>query len=95
MRNLPDESCRKCGGLLLNYSLCGKCKSATRFICRICGTITLEQFHELFCFRVVEYNEKITVYPLRHDFTIIGTICLVCTSVISLVILQLQTLVSN
>ena len=66
---LPDESCRKCGGLLLNYSLCGKCKASTRFICRICGTVTLEQFHVSFCFNVVEYDEKITKYPLTRYIT--------------------------
>jgi len=61
---MPDESCRKCGGMLLNYSLCGKCKDATRFICRICGTITLEQFHEFICFNLVNHDENIIPYPL-------------------------------
>ena len=61
---MPDESCRKCGGMLLNYSLCGKCKGPTRFICRICGTVTLEQFHETICFNQVNHDEKIIPYPL-------------------------------
>jgi len=65
--NMPDESCRKCGGVLLDYSLCGKCKDATRFICRICGTITVEQFHTALCFNLVNYDEKIIPYPpARH-----------------------------
>ena len=67
---LPDESCRKCGGLLLNYSLCGKCRAATRFICRICCSVTLEQFHELICFNIRDYNDKVIQYPLtRHATT--------------------------
>lgn len=48
---LPDESCRKCGGLLLDYSICAKCRAPTQFICRICGMKTLERFHDGLCFR--------------------------------------------
>lgn len=69
---MPDESCRKCGGLLLNYSLCGKCKASTRFICRICGLITPEQFHEYVCFNLVTHDEKIIPYPIKdmHAHTV-------------------------
>ena len=64
---LPDESCRKCGGLLLNYSLCGKCRIPTRFICRICGGVTLEQFHEFICFNIIGNDEKrIASYLTKH-----------------------------
>lgn len=67
---LPDESCRKCGGLLLNYSLCGQCKGPTRFICRICGQITLEQFHLPFCFNMVNYDQTLSVYSIiKHTTT--------------------------
>jgi len=48
---LPDESCRKCGGLLLDYSVCAKCRAPIQFICRICGMKTLEWFHDGLCFR--------------------------------------------
>ena len=51
---MPDESCRKCGGILLDYHLCGKCKAATQFMCRICGQLTLERSHEYFCFKIDE-----------------------------------------
>ena len=48
---LPDESCRKCGGLLLNYLICAKCRAPVKFVCRICGMKTLERFHDGLCFR--------------------------------------------
>ena len=50
-RKMPDESCRKCGGLLLNYTMCAKCKAAIQFICRICGEKTEVRFHDTICFR--------------------------------------------
>ena len=63
---LPDESCRKCGGLLIDYSLCGKCKAPTRFICRICGMITDERFHVSICFKITEHDERTTPFPLSE-----------------------------
>lgn len=64
MLRLPDESCRKCGGMLLDFSLCGKCRDATRFICRICGTLTLERFHEPICYNMINYDEKVLPHIL-------------------------------
>jgi len=52
---LPDESCRKCGGLLLEYTVCAKCKAPVQFICRICGALTLQRYHIDFCF--IEDND--------------------------------------
>ena len=64
---MPDESCRKCGGILLELLVCAKCRGTTQFICRICATKTLEQFHESICFRIVNHDEKISDYPdSRH-----------------------------
>jgi len=40
--------------LLLDYMLCAKCKAATQFMCRICGSKTLERIHDFFCFRIDE-----------------------------------------
>ena len=51
---MPDETCRKCGGSLLDYMLCAKCKDATQFMCQICGTTALERSHDYFCFRIDE-----------------------------------------
>jgi len=59
---MPDESCRKCGGLLLDYAVCAKCRAPIRFICRICGTKTLEKIHEPICFRIHD-NDVILNFP--------------------------------
>jgi len=42
---LPDESCRHCGGSLINYAQCAECKKVISMICKSCGTKTEEQFH--------------------------------------------------
>jgi hypothetical protein len=57
---LPDESCRKCGGVLIEYSICAKCKSSNQFICRTCGMLTLQQYHTL-CFNEAKPIEGLLV----------------------------------
>jgi len=42
---MPDESCRTCGGALVNCSLCPGCRKMKQRICNICGFKTEEQFH--------------------------------------------------
>ena len=42
---MPDESCRNCGGILIDYSKCTQCNKTITLICTSCGTRTLEQFH--------------------------------------------------
>ncbi|MGI0026944.1 MAG: hypothetical protein ACREAD_03805 [Nitrosopumilaceae archaeon] len=42
---MPDESCRTCGGTLVNCSLCPNCRKMTQRICNICGFKTKEQTH--------------------------------------------------
>ena len=42
---MPDESCRKCGGLLMRYSLCAECKQIIQQICTKCGLKAEERFH--------------------------------------------------
>ena len=42
---MPDESCRTCGGTLVNCSLCPSCRKMTQRICNICGFKTKEQIH--------------------------------------------------
>lgn len=49
---MPDESCRKCGGSLLEYTTCAKCKAAVQFICRVCAHKTIERVHDNLCFRI-------------------------------------------
>jgi len=53
IKKLPDESCRKCGGLLIELSICAKCRETNQYVCRICGHQTLQQFH-YDCFYEIE-----------------------------------------
>lgn len=48
---MPDESCRKCGGMLTSCSSCQECRKITQRICTDCGSKTEEQFHDS-CLRV-------------------------------------------
>ena len=59
-REVPDESCRKCGGLLLEHSICAKCRGPNQFICRICGKITLQQHHSN-CFNEITQTEELLI----------------------------------
>src|SRR3989304_5630497 len=56
---LPDESCRKCGGNLIDCSLCAQCKGVIGMICVSCGTRTMEQFHDS-CLYLVEQIQTTT-----------------------------------
>ena len=49
---MPDESCRKCGGVLINCTQCAECKETISMICQNCGARTMEQFHDYCMFRV-------------------------------------------
>ncbi|MFQ5573887.1 MAG: hypothetical protein ACE5EJ_06515 [Nitrosopumilaceae archaeon] len=49
---MPDESCRKCGGELLNCTQCAECKEIVSMICQNCGRRTMEQFHDYCMFNV-------------------------------------------
>jgi predicted amidophosphoribosyltransferase len=49
---MPDESCRACGGTLINCTLCAECKEVTGMICKKCGSRTLEQFHGICMYQV-------------------------------------------
>ncbi len=61
---MPDESCRKCGGILLKCSLCTECKKITQQICQKCGSKTDEQFHYS-CF----YNVELVQIMSSHSIT--------------------------
>lgn len=49
MRNMPDESCRNCGGKLTKCTVCAECRMPVSMICLECGKRTGEQVHAL-CF---------------------------------------------
>ena len=42
---MPDESCRQCGGSLIDFAQCAECKKVISMICKSCRTKTAEQFH--------------------------------------------------
>jgi len=58
--NMPDESCRKCGGILTEYSICAKYRISNQLICRRCKMITLQQ-HHVQCFYDVNPIEGLLV----------------------------------
>ena len=50
---MPDESCRKYGGLLVRCSICVECRQTIQSICFKCGARPLEQIHDK-CFLAFE-----------------------------------------
>jgi hypothetical protein len=44
-KKLPDESCRHCGGSLIDFAQCAECKKVISMICKSCRNKTEEQFH--------------------------------------------------
>ena len=55
---MPDESCRKCGGILKGYSLCAECKKITSRICTMCGIRSVELIHN-HCFLLEDRQSRI------------------------------------
>jgi len=45
LKKMPDESCRVCGGMLIDFAQCAGCKKIIAMICKSCRTKTPEQFH--------------------------------------------------
>src|SRR5574341_1433460 len=43
---MPDESCRICGGELISHSICSECRKPTQHICKMCDTLTNQQYHQ-------------------------------------------------
>ena len=60
---MPDESCRKCGGVLVRCTQCAECKETISMICQNCGTRTTEQFHDYCMFGASNFRE----YRLESD----------------------------
>ncbi len=44
---MPDESCRNCGGKLLDHTKCSQCMKLTSMICKDCAHCTMEQYHSV------------------------------------------------
>ena len=54
---MPDESCRKCGGVLIRCTQCAECKETISMICQSCGARTMEQFHDYCMFNVNNFRD--------------------------------------
>jgi hypothetical protein len=67
---MPDESCRACGGTLIDFSQCAECKKIISLICKSCHRKTMEQFHSR-CVGIREYdNQKSTLMANVSNFVI-------------------------
>ncbi|NIM25515.1 MAG: hypothetical protein GTN97_06755 [Nitrosopumilaceae archaeon] len=55
---MPDESCRGCGGILLDFSQCAECKQIISLICKSCHRKTMEQFHSRCLLGETEYGHS-------------------------------------
>ena len=60
---MPDESCRKCGGMLIKSTLCASCRGTIQRICIKCGLKTAEQVHNG-CFYVESFQTRIDNLPI-------------------------------
>lgn len=50
---MPDESCRRCGGSLIDYARCTECRKILLKMCKkCCGTVTYSS--HVGCFRFFE-----------------------------------------
>ena len=57
---MPDESCRSCGGILIEYTKCAYCNKIIQFICSYCSTRTMEQYHS-FCIMTKNFRNNTVV----------------------------------
>ena len=57
--NMPDESCRRCGGTLTKYSLCAVCKQAMQHICVQCDSKSEVMLHQC--------HVHLDIYQIRNS----------------------------
>lgn len=65
---MPDESCRNCGGILIEYAKCVQCNKTIQLICASCGTRTIEQFHSFCIARKSSRNDGIVEVKSNTPF---------------------------
>jgi predicted amidophosphoribosyltransferase len=61
---MPDESCRKCGGMLIKATLCAACRDIIQRICIKCGLKTAEQIHNQCLYEVELFQTRIDNRPI-------------------------------
>ncbi|MEM3143428.1 MAG: hypothetical protein QXW91_02225 [Candidatus Nitrosotenuis sp.] len=42
---MPDESCRRCGGVLITASKCSECRKPLEQFCRVCKNVISDVIH--------------------------------------------------
>ena len=67
---MPDESCRRCGGKLTEYTKCAHCLKPNSMICQDCALCTIEQFHSI-CMSV-ETNQITTLSFFKSDNSVVS-----------------------
>ncbi|RMW33408.1 MAG: hypothetical protein EA437_06680 [Candidatus Nitrosomarinus sp.] len=58
-KKLPDESCRHCGGKLIEAKKCSHCFKNVVMICKCCHTMTTEQFHSLCMSKPIDHTVSV------------------------------------
>lgn len=66
---MPDESCRKCGSMLIKFALCARCRGTIQRICIRCGLKTAEQIHNACLYEVELFQTRVH----RNSITIIDS----------------------
>ena len=64
LTKMPDESCRKCGGMLIKFTLCAACRGTVQRICIKCGLKTAEQVHSQCLYEVESFQTRIQNLPI-------------------------------
>ncbi|HSB84425.1 MAG TPA: hypothetical protein VLD64_08075 [Nitrosarchaeum sp.] len=61
---MPDDSCRKCGGMLIKSTLCATCRGVMQRICIKCGLKTAEQVHSECFYEVESFQTRLDNCPI-------------------------------
>ena len=56
---MPDESCRICGGLLLNGLRCENCNGIIQYACIKCANKTQKQYHDGYCINIINVRTHV------------------------------------
>ena len=64
---MPDESCRNCGGTLIELKKCHECRQIYCWVCNDCSQKTNEQFH-FDCMNNLPNTSKFTLKFDTHKF---------------------------
>ena len=72
-KKLPDESCRNCGGNLIEAKKCSHCFKTVVMICKHCSTMTTEQFHSLCMSKPTDHTVSVPKIMPSIYFPLVAT----------------------